>query len=263
MRVDRPRIGERRSRHSSRHECIEGFVDRPLCRPRTDAFIDPIVGITTTGEGVLVEVPLIEGSLNMTAEPVLEFTAHGRRMERDGNRSAHAAPQGLYACVGDEQWLAISVATDDQWQALTTVIGAADLREDPSLATLADRRGAHDRIDERITAWAAQRSVDEALDALVAAGVPAATLADPRTIHTHPNFVARGFFEEVPHPVVGSVPIAGMPFRMSGVDRWIDRPAPTMGEHNHEVLVGLLGLDAERMAALASAGVIGDRPVGS
>ena len=216
-----------------------------------------------TGEGVLVEVPLIEGSLNMTAEPVLEFTAHGRRMERDGNRSAHAAPQGLYPCVGDEQWLAISVATDDQWQALTTVIGAADLRDDSSLATLVGRRDAHDRIDERITAWAAQRSVDEALDALVAAGVPAATLADPRTIHTHPKFVARGFFEEVPHPVVGSVPIAGMPFRMSGVDRWIDRPAPTMGEHNHEVLVGLLGLDAERMAALASAGVIGDRPVGS
>ncbi len=216
-----------------------------------------------TGEGVLVEVPLIEGSLNITAEPVLEFTAHGRRMERNGNRSAHAAPQGLYACVGDEQWLAISVATDEQWHALTTVIGAADLRDDSSLNNLAGRRDAHERIDERIAAWAAQRSVDEALDALVAAGVPAAALADPRTIHTHPNFVARGFFEEVPHPVVGSVPIAGMPFRMSGVDRWIDRPAPTMGEHNHEVLVGLLGLDAERLAALAAAGVIGDRPVGS
>lgn len=216
-----------------------------------------------TGEGVLVEVPLIEGSLNITAEPVVEFTAYGRLMERDGNRSAHAAPQGLYSCRGDEQWLAISVATDEQWQSLASLLGDAELRSDDSLSTLAGRRAAHDYLDECINAWAAERSLEDALALLIAAGVPAAALADPRTIHTHPHFVARRFFEDAPHPVVGSLPIAGMPFRMSGVDKWIDDPAPLMGQHNDEVLGGLLGLDEAARARLSEAGVIGTRPVGT
>lgn len=216
-----------------------------------------------TGEGVLVEVPLIEGSLNITAEPVVEFSAYGRLMERDGNRSAHVAPQGLYSCIGDEQWLALSVATDEQWNALASVLCDVELVADRSLSTLAGRRAAHDLLDEMIGAWAAERSLEAALEDLNAAGVPAAALADPRTIHTHPHFVARGFYEDAAHPVVGSVPIAGMPFRMTGVDNWIAAPAPLMGQHNAEVLGGLLGLDADRLAKLTEAGVIGERPVGS
>ncbi|CAB4631965.1 unannotated protein [freshwater metagenome] len=62
---------------------------------------------------------------------------------------------------------------------------------------------------------------------------------------------------------MGSVPIAGMPFRMTGVDNWITLPAPLMGQHNAEVLGGLMGLDDERLAQLAEAGVIGERPVGT
>lgn len=216
-----------------------------------------------TGEGVLVEVPLIEGSLNITAEPVVEFSAYGRLMERNGNRSAHAAPQGLHACIGDEQWLAISVETDEQWVALATLLDDPDLLGDVTLGSLAGRHAAHDRIDGVIDAWAAGRSLDDAVQQLIDVGVPAAALVDPRTVHTHPHFVARGFFEDAPHPVVGSVPIAGMPFRMTGVDRWIASPAPSMGQHNSEVLGGLLGLDDAELARLTDTGVIGVRPAGS
>jgi len=215
------------------------------------------------GTGSLVEVPLIEGSLNITAEPVVEHSAHGRMMEREGNRSAHCAPQGLYACDGDEQWLALSVADDEQWRALVGVLGDRVLADDRSLDSLSGRRAAHDRLDAAIGTWAASRVLDDALDELIAAGVPAARLADPRTIHTHPHFVARHHFEDVPHPVVGSLPLAGMPFRMTGRDRWIDSPAPTMGQHNREVLGGLLGVDDDELARLTDSGVIGDRPAGT
>lgn len=216
-----------------------------------------------TGTGSLVEVPLIEGSLNITAEPVVEHSAYGRMLERDGNRSSHCAPQGVYACTGEEQWVAISVADDAQWHALAEVLGDVALAADASLSTLAGRRAAHDRIDDVVSAWTSTRSVDDAVAALVDVGVPAARLADPRSIHTHPQFVARGFFEDAPHPVVGSLPIAGMPFRMTGRDQWIDAPAPVMGQHNREVLGGMLGLDDAELARLTEAGVIGDRPVGS
>lgn len=252
---------------------LTGFADQEPLVPRGPG--DPLGGAhaafatlvalarrNATGTGVLVEVPLIEGSLNITAEPVVEHSAYGRLMQREGNRSAHAAPQGLYACEEEEEWLAVSVASDDQWTALVNLLDIDALR-DAGLTSLAGRRAAHDSIDEHLRSWAATRSAATARDELVAAGVPAATLADPRTIHTHPHFVARGFFEDTPHPVVGSVPIAGMPFRMSGIDRWIDAPAPRMGQHNAEVLGGVLGCTEEQLRALTTAGVIGDRPVGS
>ncbi len=216
-----------------------------------------------TGEGMLVEVPLIEGALNLTAEPVVEYTAHGEIMSRDGNRSAHAAPQGLYACAGEEQWLALSVGEDAQWPALAAVLSDPALADDPELGDLAGRRRHHDRLDEAIAAWAAGRPLEEAVATLLAAGVPAAALSDPRNVHTNPHLAARGFSEEVPHVVVGSLPLFGMPFRMSGRDRWIEQPAPVVGEHNREVLGGLLGLDDARLDALAEAGVIGDRPAGT
>jgi len=253
---------------------LTGFADQEPLVPRGPG--DPLGGAHAafatlsalaqrdrTGRGVLVEVPLIEGSLNITAEPVVEHSAYGRMLERDGNRSAHCAPQGLYACDGDEQWLALSVADDAQWRELCAVIDAPDLAADRTLDDLAGRRAAHDRLDGHIAAWAATRSLDDALDALVAAGVPAARLADHRAVHLHPHLQSRGYFEDAPHVIVGSLPIAGMPFRMTGRDRWIDAPAPTMGEHNREILGGLLGLDDAELERLTAAGVIGDRPVGS
>jgi crotonobetainyl-CoA:carnitine CoA-transferase CaiB-like acyl-CoA transferase len=63
--------------------------------------------------------------------------------------------------------------------------------------------------------------------------------------------------------VLGSLPVFGMPFRLTGRDRWNERPAPGMGEHNDEVLRGLLGLSDDELHALAAAGVIGDRPAGA
>ena len=253
---------------------LTGFPDQEPLVPRGPG--DPLGGAhaafatlvalarrDTTGTGVLVEVPLIEGSLNITAEPVLEYSAHGRLMMRDGNRSAHAAPQGLYACRGEEQWLAVSVATDQQWTALAEVLGVGALSTDASLRDLAGRRAAHDHLDVVIGLWAAERELGDALATLQAAGIPSAVLADPRTIHTHRQFVDRGFFEDAPHPVVGSVPLAGMPFRMTGVDRWIKTPAPLMGQHNGEVLGGLLGLTNEQLVELTDSGVIGERPAGS
>ena len=215
-----------------------------------------------TGEGLLVEVPLIEGALNVTAEPVLEYTATGEIMSREGNRSAHCAPQGLYAGPGDEQWAAVSVATDEQWRALAGLIGDDELAADPELADRAGRRRQHDRLDEAIHAWCQQRTADDAVAALLSVGVPAATLTDPRLVHLHPQHQARGFFEEVPHAVLGSLPVFAMPFRFAGRDRWIERPAPVMGEHNTEVLGGLLGLSDDDLTALSEHGVIGDRPAG-
>src|SRR3954452_22965005 len=84
-----------------------------------------IVGLferDATGSGCLLEVTMVEGALNAAAELVLEATAYGNLLERDGNRSPLVAPQGLYRGREDETCLAVSVATDDQWRGLVAAL---------------------------------------------------------------------------------------------------------------------------------------------
>src|SRR5262249_48886822 len=152
-----------------------------------------------TGRGCIVEASMFEAALAIAAEPIIEWSAYGNLLARDGNRSGYAAPQGLYACTGDDAWLAVSVETDEQWRALPGVIGAPELADDPELATRADRRHAHDRLDSLIGAWAAPQDPEAAAAALVAAGVPAAISRDPRVVSRHPQFMARGFHETIDH----------------------------------------------------------------
>jgi len=224
-----------------------------------------IVGLAerdATGAGSLLEVTMVEGALNAAAELVLEATAYGNLLERDGNRSPHVAPQGLYRGRGDETWLAISVATDEQWQGLVAALGDPEWAVHDELASYAGRRARHDELDARLGDWSAARDVSEAAELLVAHGVPAAVGRDPRSMYDHPQLVARAFYEEIDHPVVGPMPTPTLPFRFASVDRWLRTPAPTMGQHNHEILVGDLGVDESRYAALEDAQIIGDRPKG-
>ncbi len=93
-------------------------------------------------------------------------------------------------------------------------------------------------------------------------GVPAARGRDPRVLSRHPQFVARGFYEEVDHPSLGRHPAPGLPFRFASVDHWLHTAAPLFGEHNHDVLTRVLGLSGDDVTTLEASEVIGNRPKG-
>lgn len=214
-----------------------------------------------TGRGHLLECTMIEGALNAAAELAIEWSAYGVELARDGNRGPQGAPQNLYACAGEEQWLALVVRNDGQWASLKELLGNPAWAEDEELSTHAGRRRKHAVIDEKLASWAAGRDLEETIEALLARGIPAASVWDARIQSQHPQFVARGFFEDVDHPVVGVHPVVRPPFRFATVERWNRTPCPTMGQHNHEVL-SELGLSEEEIAALERDEVIGDRPKG-
>lgn len=215
-----------------------------------------------TGEGSLVEVALFDAALALAAEPIIEWSAHGVLLERDGNRSQQAAPQGVYRCAGDDRWLALSVTDDAQFQALAATIGRDELAADPTLESLSGRQGNHARLDEILAAWAAGQDLDGAVERLVAAGVPAAPAWDPRLVGRHPQFQARGYHQMVDHPVAGRLPIPTLPLRIEGVEHWVRRPAPCFGEHTDEVLTELLELSPGELKALRDEGIVADRPNG-
>ena len=220
-----------------------------------------------TGRGCHVESTMVESALNVVAEQVVEFSAHGRLLHREGNRSPLAAPQGLYRCAGEaaglEGWLALSVTTDDEWRALRSLLGDPEWAMNPALDSRAGRRAAHAEIDEQLGAWTREHERADLVATLRAAGVPASEVANPsRLLETNPQLRARGYFETTEHPVVGAMPLPSLPFRYASVERWLRSPAPTMGQHNERVLRGVLGLSSEDIADLEAEGMIGTRPEG-
>ena len=237
------------------HEDDQPRIQRGPCDPLSGmhaawAFLVALARRESTGRGVHVECTMVEAALQAAAEAIVEYSATGRVLSRLGNRSRDAAPQGLYACAGSrpghEQWLALSVESDAQWRALAALLGAPGLARDAADAAIARFAAAHPR--------------DALVARLLAAGIPAAPVADPRAASLCPQHAARGFFEESEHPVVGRQPTPTAPFRYASVPRWTRRAAPTLGQHNRELLGGWLGLGEEEIAALEAAGVIGTRP---
>jgi crotonobetainyl-CoA:carnitine CoA-transferase CaiB-like acyl-CoA transferase len=231
------------------------------------AFLVALAERTDSGHGHHVESTMVEGALNVAAEQLVEWSAYGHLMHREGNRSPLAAPQGLYPCAGGEpgmeKWLALSVAKDDQWRVLRSVLGEPEWAQDPSLDTLAGRRRAHDAIDQRLRVWTRQRERSELAELLRARGIPASEVADPcRLLQTNPQLQARRYFERPEHPVVGAMPLPSLPFRYASVESWLRMPAATLGQHNELVLGGILGLSSEELRDLETEGVIGTRPPG-
>ncbi|GAA1838420.1 CoA transferase [Pseudonocardia ailaonensis] len=215
-----------------------------------------------TGEGLLVEVPMVASALNATAEQLVEYTAHGVLAQRLGNRSPSAAPQNLYRSSDPGDGLggplvAVSVETDEQWDALATALGAPEWTRSPELATFPGRKAQEDVLDACLAAWCAERTVDEIVALLWGAGVPVGRVAMPHEPEPV-QFDHRGFFESVEHPVEGSTVVAGSPVLFSR-DRYPAhrRRAPMLGEHNRYVVNALLGMTADEYAGLEADGVIG------
>ena len=208
---------------------------------------------TRIGKGQLVELPLIEGALQAAAEQVVEHSAYGTVLNRQGNKAPNASPQGLYKTSGDDAWLAISIQNNQQWKALTEQIN-------PDLANY-DREKDTEKIDEIIRAWAQTQDAETAAESLWNAAIPVAPCmhfndSGKTTQHQHRNFL-----QTYEHPITGHTPYLSYPFHLNGTHLPLGGPAPILGEHTNEILTQL-GYTQEQLEELESNGVIGDWPAG-
>ena len=196
-----------------------------------------------TGQGQLVEVPMIETVLNVTAVQTMEFEVFGKVMKRRGNRGHGAMLQDVYRCAGEDNWIAVSVRTDDELSALAELIGGKGVD-----------------VEE----WLITQDVDDAVEKITAAGIPAAAVISPSLVTENPQLVQRGFFEHLEHPRTGAGLYPCPPFaRLDDGRKWLLRTPPTLGQHNEEVLTELCGLTGDDLRRLADEGVIGTRPKGA
>ena len=206
-----------------------------------------------TGEGQLLELSQLESTINVLGPGVLNASIGGED-EAVGNRSPGGLPRNTYRCA-DDRWLAISCRTEGHWQALCEALDRKPLLVDPRFVTPFARAANLDALDVAVAERVAAHDRPALLDRLRAAGVPAAPVNDARDMLEDEDLRARGFWNDVDHAVIGSLPMFHLPFVFDGVER-TDVPAPPLlGEHTEEVVTRVLGLTDDEYRELVEDGV--------
>jgi crotonobetainyl-CoA:carnitine CoA-transferase CaiB-like acyl-CoA transferase len=204
-----------------------------------------------TGQSAYLDVSMLEA---LVAADDVSYAAVLNGGETQGSpRPA----MGVYA-VGDRHLALQTGGAAALWPRLQEMLGRPDLATDPRFATPDQRRRNWPALRDIIGEWVGRfATVEEALDALRAARIPAAPVLTPEEVAAHPHLAARGAFPTVPHPTRGPVRVTAAPFHIDGRAVTPAGPAPyRVGEHTRAVLSGLLGYKDRDIDDLAQAGVI-------
>jgi benzylsuccinate CoA-transferase BbsF subunit len=216
-----------------------------------------------TGQGMFIDVSQQESAVALIGGEVMAYQMTGQEPERRGNRSPFFAPHNTYPCAGEDRWVTIAVTSDEQWRKLAEIIGGSELAADPRFATVADRLQRQDELDHSIGQWTTTREAYQIAWQLQKAGVAATPVLRGPDLLADPHYKARDTLVEVDHPQVGPKYYPGIAWKMSATPGQVRWPAPTLGQHNHQIYNGLLGMTNEEIAELEKTGVIGTRPTGS
>ena len=245
---------------------VTGFPDRPPVRMNLSigdsiAALHAVIGALMalhhrreTGRGQVVDVALYEAVFNLMESTLPEYAHAGIVRERTGTTLTGIVPSNTYP-TADGGHVVIGGNGDSIFKRLMNAIGRADLANDPTVADNAGRTRRADELDAAIADWTSRHTLDECLRVLEAAEVPSGRIYSVRDIAADPQYRARGMIAEAALPDGTPLAIPGVVPRLSatpGGTRWL---GPALGEHTDAVL-GELGLDAARIAALRARGAI-------
>jgi benzylsuccinate CoA-transferase BbsF subunit len=202
----------------------------------------------SSGRGSYIDLSQFECSAAMIGPLLLSSAVIGTVPLRRGNRSDVVAPQGVYRCAGADDWCAVSIENDKQWQTLAEVLGNARLKSDTRLSSAAGRMDQEDEIDREIEAWTQQHSSTEVERRLKAAGIPAERVRRIDQVIDKPDPAT--VFLCMEERRIGSMLTTRLPFTLSPVSLPGPRSAPSLGEHNGDVLRQWLNLSGEQFVEL-------------
>lgn len=251
---------------------ITGYPDGQLART-TLFYADPVSGNyaciailaalrhrARTGEGQWIDISLNEAGATYCAEALVDLQLTGHLHAPNANRDSQFAPQGVYRCIGTDNWVAITARSNDEWQRMATAINRTDLAADPELRTLAGRQARHDELDRAISEWTLGLEQYEVAHTLQALDIAAGPVLANWQVQADPHIHHRRMFETTVHPVVGAYPTTTWPWRFARTPGQLDRPAPLFAQHNREILAEA-GLNEAAIADLYASGTTADNPL--
>ena len=249
-------------------ESLVGYDDEPVVGMITFGFGDPnaashalvalmaaLVQRERTGRGQYIDMSQIEAMGGVLGEAIAELQVAGRDPGARGMRHPSLAPHGNYPCAGEDRWIALAAADDEEWARLAGALDA-DLAGDARFRHAEGRLRDRDALDAAIAAATVEHDRDELMARLRAARVSAAPLLGLEESLEDEHLRARGMFETVDHPVVGQHEVTRVAWRMSGTPARVRSPAPTVGQHTHDVATRVLGLSPEEIERHEASGAL-------
>ncbi|PWK32615.1 CaiB/BaiF CoA transferase family protein [Cupriavidus plantarum] len=219
--------------------------------------LSALMGREHSGQGQYVDASLFETALGLSVWESAEYWGTGKVPVPIGSANRMSAP--YQAVRAADRHFVIGAANPKLWTALCDVIGRPDLVADPRFVDNAARIRHRDVLIEAIEAEFARKNADEWVEALLAAGVPAAPIYTYDEALVSEQAVAREMVLDIDHPVEGPVKVLGFPVKLHGTPQQVRHPAPLLGQHTEQVL-GEFGFDATTIAKLREQGAFGRSP---
>jgi formyl-CoA transferase len=217
-----------------------------------------------TGQGRRLEVAMQDAMIHYMRTCFSNMARSKKPARRNGAKpgGGNNAPTGLFPTKGggsnDYIYVTCSRGNPEHFTRLMTLIGREELAKDARFATMDARVANEKELDEIIGVWTKQHEKRDAMEKLIAAGVPAGAVFDTMELINEPSFYERGFMQTVKHHN-GEYRMASWPVRVDGKTARI-KGSPALGADAAEVLSQWLGLDAAKVAKLRTDGVLGAAP---
>ena len=216
---------------------------------------------TRTGIGQFIDMSQAESFMTHLGEIFLEYQMTGEPRERYGNRSPDFAPQGVYKCAGEDEWVSISVCDESQWNIFKKLLGLSESIY-PSLDTVKKRIENHTTLDDLINRWTQGKNKNDVMMELQNHGIPSgAVLNCGSDTYENRHLNQREFFELVEHPQAGIFPMSRGIFKFADITLSNQRHSPCLGEHNTQILQNLLGISHENVNDMEINEIIGTLPL--
>lgn len=240
---------------------VTGFLSFGL--GDTNMSIQGVVGILAalvyrqrTGQGQYVDISQIECSAATLGEMIMQYALQGISPGIQGNSHVEYAPHNFYATRGIEQWVAISVTNEQQWQGLCRAMERPDLLKRSNLSNAQGRLEGVAELNALVSDWCQHQERQAVLDALDSQGVPCAALFSAQERDQHPQFVERDCIYQHHSPHFENCDIYHTPWRLTATPPRICRTAPAVGEQNDYVFHDIMGMTVVAVEKLKAAGVL-------
>ena len=206
----------------------------------------------STGEGQRIDVAISEYVATILENALSMYSYTGANFPRTGNRGYGRAAWGPYPCRNG--YVGVIAGPDHKWPAMAELMGVPELA-DPKFGDRAGRAVHADELEDLMAPWLAQHDKREIFEKAQHLGLAFAYVASPQDILGWEHLRERGAFVEVEHPEAGTYRYPTGPYRSDGMT-WKVEPAPLLGQHNADVICGMLGYSTQDLVRLRELGVV-------
>lgn len=235
---------------------LSGEIDLLSATTSAFAILAALVHRQRTGEGQHIDLSSSEATSVLIGEVLMDYSMNGRIQSRKGNRDEFMAPHNCYRCKGEDKWISIAIATDEEWKAFCEVVGFPEWANDERFADAYSRWQNQEELDKLIGSWTANYTHYEVMEMLQKVGVAATPSFNSEELYNDPHLRARDFWAEVDHPLIGKQTVVAPTWKLSRTPAEVRRHGPLFGEHNQYVFGELLGLDTSEIERLIEEKVI-------